>query len=97
MASHYDLAIAGGSFAGLVCARSAALRGLRTLVLERQPAPGAQVRTTGILVKEVAERWEVPSRLVRRIRGVRLYGPSLVPHRSGVRPATTSSPPTPRG
>src|SRR5262245_62156674 len=77
MANHYDLAIAGGSFAGLVCARSAALRGLRTLVLERQPAPGAQIRTTGILVKEVAERWEVPSRLVRRIRGVRLYGPSL--------------------
>ncbi len=77
MANHYDLAIAGGSFAGLVCARSAALRGLRTLVLERQPAPGARVRTTGILVKEVAERWEVPSRLVRRIRGVRLYGPSL--------------------
>jgi flavin-dependent dehydrogenase len=77
MATHYDLAIAGGSFAGLVCARSAALRGLRTLVLERQPAPGARVRTTSILVKEVAERWEVPSRLVRRIRGVRLYGPSL--------------------
>jgi digeranylgeranylglycerophospholipid reductase len=77
MANHYDLAIAGGSFAGLVCARSAALRGLRTLVLERQAAPGARVRTTGILVKEVAERWEVPSRLVRRIRGVRLYGPSL--------------------
>jgi flavin-dependent dehydrogenase len=77
MASHYDLAIAGGSFAALVCARSAALRGLRTLVLERQPAPGARLRTTGILVKEVAERWEVPSRLVRRIRGVRLYGPSL--------------------
>lgn len=77
MANHYDLAIAGGGFAGLVCARSAALRGLRTLVLERQPAPGARVRTTGILVKEVAERWEVPSRLVRRIRGVRLYGPSL--------------------
>jgi flavin-dependent dehydrogenase len=79
MANHYDLAIAGGGFAGLVCARSAALRGLRTLVLERQPAPGARVRTTGILVKEVAERWEVPSRLVRRIRGVRLFGPSLSP------------------
>ena len=77
MANHYDLAIAGGSFAGLVCARSAALRGLRTLLLERQPAPGARVRTTGILVKEVAERWEVPSRLVRRIRGVRLYSPFL--------------------
>jgi len=77
MAGRFDLAIAGAGFAGLVCARSAALRGLRVLVLERQPQPGARVRTTGLLVKEVAERWEVPPRLTRRIRGVRLYGPSL--------------------
>ena len=73
----YDLAIIGGSFAGVVCARSAALRGLRTLVLERQPVPGHRIHTTGLLVKEVAERWEVPPRCTRRIRGVRLYGPSL--------------------
>ncbi|MGH6931839.1 MAG: NAD(P)/FAD-dependent oxidoreductase [Dongiaceae bacterium] len=73
----YDLAIVGAGFAGLVCARSAALRGLRTLVVDRKPEPGARVHTTGILVKEVAERWEVPSRLTRRIHGVRLYGPSL--------------------
>jgi digeranylgeranylglycerophospholipid reductase len=73
----YDLAVIGGSFAGLVCARSAALRGLRTVVLERQPAPGHRIHTTGLLVKEVAERWEVPPRCTRRIRGVRLYGPSL--------------------
>src|SRR6185295_6281850 len=32
---------------------------------------------TGLLVKEAAERWEVPARLTRRIRGVRLYAPSL--------------------
>jgi flavin-dependent dehydrogenase len=73
----YDVAVVGASFAGLVCARSAALRGLRTLVLERQPAPGHRIHTTGLLVKEVAERWEVPPRCTRRIRGVRLYGPSL--------------------
>ena len=73
----YDLAIAGAGFAGLVCARSAALRGLRTLVIDRKPEPGARIRTTGILVKEVAERWEVPTRLTRRIHGVRLYDPSL--------------------
>jgi flavin-dependent dehydrogenase len=73
----YDLAIIGGSFAGLVCARSAAVRGLRTVVLERQPAAGHRIHTTGLLVKEVAERWEVPPRCTRRIRGVRLYGPSL--------------------
>jgi flavin-dependent dehydrogenase len=77
VARHYDLAIVGGGFAGLVCARSAALRGLRTLVLERQPQPGFRIHTTGLLVKEVAERWEAPPRLTRRIRGVRLYAPSL--------------------
>ena len=77
MTGSYDLAIVGGGFAGLVCARSAALRGLRTVVLERQPAPGHRIHTTGLLVKEVAERWEAPPRLTRRIRGVRLYGPSL--------------------
>jgi flavin-dependent dehydrogenase len=77
MAGSFDLAIVGGGFAGLVCARSAALRGLRTLVLERQPAPGHRIHTSGLLVKEVAERWEVPPRCTRRIRGVRLYGPSL--------------------
>lgn len=74
---NYDVAVVGASFAGLVCARSAALRGLRTLVLEQQPASGHRIHTTGLLVKEVAERWEVPPRCTRRIRGVRLYGPSL--------------------
>jgi flavin-dependent dehydrogenase len=73
----FDLAVVGAGFAGLVCARSAALRGLKTLVIDRRPEPGARIRTTGILVKEVAERWEVPSRLTRRIHGVRLYGPGL--------------------
>lgn len=73
----YDLAIAGAGFAGLVCARSAALRGLRTLVIDRKPEPGARIHTTGLLVKEVAERWEVPAPLTRRIHGVRLYAPSL--------------------
>ena len=77
MAGRFDLAIVGAGFAGAVCARSAALRGLRVLLLDRQPRPGSLVRTTGLLVKEVAERWEVPPRLTRRIRGVRLYGPSL--------------------
>src|SRR5262249_62013451 len=77
MVNAYDLAIVGGGFAGLVCARSAALRGLHTVVLERQPAPGHRIHTTGLLVKEVAERLEAPPRLTRRIRGVGLYRPSL--------------------
>ena len=76
-AADNDLAIVGAGFAGLACARSAAMRGLSVLVLERQARAGQAIHTTGLLVKEAAERWEVPARLTRRIRGVRLYAPSL--------------------
>jgi flavin-dependent dehydrogenase len=72
-----DLVIVGAGFAGLSCARSAALRGLRTIVLERKSAPGVRIHTTGLVVKEAAERWEMPSRLARAVRGVRLYAPNL--------------------
>ncbi len=69
--------VVGAGFAGLACARSLALRGLRTRVIERRPHAGHAVHTTGLLVKEVAERWEVPARLTRRVRGVRMYSPNL--------------------
>ena len=72
-----DLIIVGAGFAGLACAQSAARRGLRTWVLERKPVVGARVHTTGLLVKEAAEEWDVPLRLTRKIHGVRLYAPSL--------------------
>ena len=72
-----DLVIVGASFAGLACARSAALRGLQVSVLERRAVIGVQTHTTGIVVKEAAEDWEIPPRLTRKIHGVRLYSPSL--------------------
>lgn len=72
-----DLVVVGGSFAGLVLARTAALRGLRTVVLERRATAGSRVHTTGILVKEAADALDVPARLTRKVRGVRLYAPSL--------------------
>jgi flavin-dependent dehydrogenase len=72
-----EVEVVGASFAGLACARASATRGLRTVVWERKPEPGASVRTTGLLVKEAHEEEDVPSSLVRRIRGVRLYAPSL--------------------
>jgi flavin-dependent dehydrogenase len=72
-----DLAVIGGGFAGLACARTAALRGLRVCVLERRRSIGVRTHTTGIVVKEAAEEWDVPPRLSRRIGGVRLYAPSL--------------------
>ncbi|HOC44554.1 MAG TPA: FAD-dependent oxidoreductase [Thermoanaerobaculales bacterium] len=72
-----QLVVIGAGFAGLACARAAAQRGVEVAVLEAQPAPGHRVSTTGILVKEAADAWDVPRSLTRKIHGVRLYSPSL--------------------
>ena len=77
MTDLFDLVVVGGGFAGLVCARTAALRGMRVAVVERRPEPGAAVHTTGILVKEAADALDVPRNLTRKVRGIRLYSPSL--------------------
>ncbi len=73
----YDLVIAGASFAGLVAAKTAAMRGLRVAVLEAKPNAAHRVATTGILVKEAAEELDIPHNLTRRVYGVRLYAPNL--------------------
>src|ERR1700733_8098757 len=72
-----DLLIVGASFAGLVAARTAAMRGLDVVVVEAKPDAGARVATTGILVKEAAEEIDLPHKLTRRVHGVRLYAPNL--------------------
>ncbi len=77
MTETFDLVVVGGGFAGLVCARTAALRGMRVAVVERKSDPGAAVHTTGILVKEAADALDVPRELTRKVRGIRLYAPSL--------------------
>ena len=74
---NYDIAIVGAGFAGLACARAAARRGLRVLVTDRKREPGERMHTTGLVVKEAAERWEIPAALTRRVHGIRLYSPSL--------------------
>ncbi|MEI9996079.1 MAG: NAD(P)/FAD-dependent oxidoreductase [Rhizomicrobium sp.] len=74
MIQRYDLVIVGGSFAGLACARTAALRGLKVAVVDSKPEPGA--RTTGIVVKEASDDFDLPARLMRKVRGVRLYAPN---------------------
>ncbi|HWA91298.1 MAG TPA: NAD(P)/FAD-dependent oxidoreductase [Rhizomicrobium sp.] len=71
----FDLVIVGGSFAGLACARTAALRGLSVAVLDAKKEPGARIRTTGIVVKEASDDFDLPARLMRKVRGVRLYAP----------------------
>ncbi len=76
MIQRYDLIIVGGSFAGLACARTAALRGLKVAVIDGKPEPGARIRTTGIVVKEASDDFDLPARLMRKVRGVRLYSPN---------------------
>ncbi|HEU4380873.1 MAG TPA: NAD(P)/FAD-dependent oxidoreductase [Hyphomicrobiaceae bacterium] len=76
-AAPYDLAIVGASFAGLVAARTAAMRGLRVAVLDAKQDAGHRVSTTGILVKEAVEEVDIPHSLTRRVHGVRLYAPNL--------------------
>ena len=75
MVHKFDLVIVGGSFAGLSCARSAALRGLKVAVLDAKPEPGARVRTTGIIVKEASDEFDLPAQMMRKVPGVRLYTP----------------------
>lgn len=72
-----DLVIVGASFAGLLCAKAAATRGLSTVVIEAKSEPGARIHTTGILVKEAADEVDTPPQFSRAIHGVRLYAPSL--------------------
>jgi digeranylgeranylglycerophospholipid reductase len=76
-----DLLVVGASFAGLACARAAALAGLSVMVLEKKASAGAKLHTTGIIVKDAVDSvpWlaEVPPALVRRIEGVRLYAPNM--------------------
>jgi flavin-dependent dehydrogenase len=72
-----DLVIVGASFAGLVCARTAAMRGLSVVVIEAKQSPPARIHTTGILVKEADEEIDTPPAVARAIHKVRLYAPSL--------------------
>lgn len=77
MNDRYDLVIIGAGFAGLVCARVAAARGLKVAVVEKKPEPGVQLHTTGIVVKEAAEELDIPAQYTRKVRGIRLYTPNL--------------------
>ncbi len=71
----FDAVIVGASFAGLACARTLALKGLDVVVIDSKPEPGARVRTTGIMVKEATDDYDIPAHLMRKVRGVRLYSP----------------------
>jgi flavin-dependent dehydrogenase len=76
-----DCTIVGASFAGLSCATALARAGLNVAVVEKKADPGEKLHTTGIIVKDAIDQIalldSLPSRLFRRIGGVRLYAPNL--------------------
>ena len=76
-----DCVVVGASFAGLACATALARAGMRVVVLERKADVGEKLHTTGIIVKDAIDQIALldglPSSVVRRIEGVRLYAPSL--------------------
>ncbi len=77
----HDCVVVRASFAGLACATALAKAGARVTVLERKNDPGIKLHTTGILVRDVIDQVplleELPSELVRRVNGVRLYAPNM--------------------
>ncbi|MEQ8267228.1 MAG: NAD(P)/FAD-dependent oxidoreductase [Parvibaculum sp.] len=81
MTDRFDLVVAGASFAGLACARAAALRGLNVLVVEKKSSPDAKLHTTGIIVKDAIDDIEwlrsIPAEAIRKVPGVRLFSPNL--------------------
>lgn len=77
MKNNVDIAIIGASFAGLACAREAAMLGRKVTVIERKAAVSDRIHTTGIFVAEALEEYALPEHLLRPIHRVRLYAPSL--------------------
>lgn len=73
-----DVVVVGAGLAGLNTARDLARQGLKVLVVDRQPAVGATIRTSGIVVREVVQAHDIPSSLLGEpLSDVWLYAPSL--------------------
>jgi len=79
--SKCDCIVVGASFAGLASAYALARSGLAVTVLEKKDDVGEKLHTTGIIVKDAIDQIalldSLPTTLVRRIPGVRLYAPNL--------------------
>ncbi len=72
----WDAIVVGASFGGLAFASGAAARGLRVLVLERDPVVGGVVRTTGVLFSDVLDLMDVPQRyLMNSVRRMEIRAP----------------------
>lgn len=72
----FDIVIVGGGPAGLSAAWSAAKKGVRVAVLEREEAIGHSVRTSGVTWIKEAKSFGIPSDCYNPIRNYSFYSPN---------------------
>ena len=72
----YDIVIVGGGPAGLSAAWSAAKKGLRVAVLERDEAIGQNVRTSGVTWIKEAKSFGIPPECYNEISKYAFYSPN---------------------
>jgi geranylgeranyl reductase family protein len=76
MKLNHDVVIAGGGPSGLFAAKRLAENGLEVLVVEKKPAVGLAVNCTGIIGREIFERFSLPSgSRLGEFREVRMVSP----------------------
>ncbi|TLX82420.1 MAG: NAD(P)/FAD-dependent oxidoreductase, partial [Thaumarchaeota archaeon] len=73
---NFDIVIVGGGPAGLSAAWSAAKKGIRVAVLEREEAIGHSVRTSGVTWIKEAKSFGIPSDCYNPIRNYSFYSPN---------------------
>ena len=72
-----DVAVIGAGLAGLQCARSLAMRGLRVILIDRKESIADNIQTTGIFVRKTWEDFPLPDNalvLLKRMASRRLVG-----------------------
>lgn len=74
---NYDVVIVGAGLAGLRCAGSLGVRGVRVLLVDRKASITDSIHTTGIFVRRTLEDFALPETcLGPPVRRVKLYSPA---------------------
>lgn len=77
---NFDVVIIGAGLAGLHCARTLSLSGVKVLLVDRKNDLAGGIHTTGIFVRKTLEDFEFPAgTLGKAVSRVTLYSPRLKP------------------